>query len=525
MFITNTLLRSRALASASSNLKRPVFTFQRTLWLFNKKKAAESPQVINPTLLQQHQHQQRDDAKTQRKTLIFRSVLAITIGLSAFVLYAWPRHTFPSSVAKELRKGLWEEREKNKDNHNRPNHQKALEYYISALNRAKEEELDTLSDEYTGIELKIAEMYEKLNMIEAASKLYLELSYRYYTALNDPENPHGIKTMERGHYIQKDLRVLIKFVQNQMNSKNVDLAVLNFNKRLLTSHIIMAEKEVFMKSTELPEKYMTQFRNDMLKKKSRSNEFAAKLNIKGYNFQPFENVVDENNIHFNKDGYMELDLNQKSSYAWDLFKSEFFVARDLYSAICLSTKDVPSAIYNKMNTLNLMVLAGMEPGQILMTQANLGSLLYLRVEQMEDEMDFMERNPEKFKELLANKTENTDDQLIQVQRLMNRARDVCFKSATECYESIIKFSSKHKRLKFNYKDLADTNVGQAIALSKYGLGVLRFHEGNLQEAKILLNDGKQMASEIAFTDLVNEADNELAKLNKAMTAEQQKQSL
>ena len=95
--------------------------------------------------------------------------------------YYWPRHTFPNSVARILRKALWEESDK-KDH----DFQAALKFYLEALDECNRLSMDRISDEYTGIELKVAEMYERLNMSSEAHDLYLEMLYRYFDALHTP---------------------------------------------------------------------------------------------------------------------------------------------------------------------------------------------------------------------------------------------------------------------------------------------------------------------------------------------------
>lgn len=62
----------------------------------------------------------------------------------------WPKHTFPSSVAKILRKGLWAESDRGEHDY-----QLALKYYLEALEHCKEIGMDPLCDEYTGVQLKI----------------------------------------------------------------------------------------------------------------------------------------------------------------------------------------------------------------------------------------------------------------------------------------------------------------------------------------------------------------------------------
>ena len=55
----------------------------------------------------------------------------------------------------------------------------ALKYYLEALAKCDELGMDKLLDEYTGIQLKIGEMFERLNMMEDAAFIYNEIATLY----------------------------------------------------------------------------------------------------------------------------------------------------------------------------------------------------------------------------------------------------------------------------------------------------------------------------------------------------------
>ncbi|SCU90010.1 LANO_0D07250g1_1 [Lachancea nothofagi CBS 11611] len=393
--------------------------------------------------------------------------------------YYWPRHTFPNGVAKILRKALWEESDKKEHDY-----QSALKYYLEALDECDKLSMDPVSDEYTGIELKVAEMYERLNMDDNAHDLYLEMLYRYFDALHAPGRvPDNL----RPHLIQKDLRILIKSLE-----LNKDIQI---GKRNLLAHLLLAQEEVLSRSPEL-KKYFE-------KRKERAEKlFQGKSAVQSLNF---ENFVTEDNIKLNEDSYMIVDMAKNSS-AWEPFKEEFFTARDLYTAYCLSTKDINSALSCKLTTVEWMVMADMPPGQILLSQANLGSLLYLQAENFESKIHQLTLKRE---EPNGNLEDNT---LIRALRQLHKNRDSCFEMASQCYESIIKFSKKNKKLRFNAKDLMDPSASQAIALSIYGMGVINLHKRNLAKAERLLHDSIAMAEETGFQELLTEAHQELRKV-------------
>lgn len=454
--------------------RSPMFPLLRRQSLFHQSAITTGPS----TGYQEHTESRRNQL-IQKWFLSFVGFSAISYGVWYFY---WPHHTFPVSVAKILRKGLWAESDKEQFDY-----QKALKFYIEAIEECQKLNVDPISDEYTGIELKIAEMYEKLNLVEQANAVYLELLYRYFDALNTPAK---IPEDKRPDMIRRDLRVLIKSLEVQSLDASNDVSV---GRRNLLAHLLLAQEEVLSRSPELK----SFFEN---RKQKAKNMFQGKA----LDASDFETFVNTENIKLNDDGYMILDL-QKNSSAWEPFKEEFFTARDLYTAFCLSGKDVAAALSCKMTTVEWMVMADMPPGQILLSQANLGSLLYLQGEKFEAEIFKLE---EKRKEGVASEA---DENLIKSLRYLHRNRDTCLKMATKCYDSVVQFAKKNNKLRFNMKDQLDPSVSQAIALSTYGLGVLNLHQGVLVKAEKLLKDSISMAKEIDFDELLKEAQNELEK--------------
>ncbi|CAR29919.1 ZYRO0G20108p [Zygosaccharomyces rouxii] len=451
-------------------------------------KSSNLANSLKSTIEKQHElHQKRmRNLKIERWVFSIAGISALGYGLWYFY---WPHHTFPVSVAKILRKGLWAE--SNKESFN---YQKAVAFYIDALEECDKIHMNPVSDEYTGIELKVAEMYEKLNMFEEANGIYLELLYRFYDALNSPGK---VPVEQRPDMIRRDLRVLIKSLE-----LNKDLAI---GKRNLLAHLLLAQEEILSRSPELKEFFER-------RKEKAKNIFQGKA-ISSTDFKTF---VDEENIKINDEGYMILDL-QKNSSAWEPFKEEFFTARDLYTAYCLSAKDITAALSCKMTTVEWMVMADMPPGQILLSQANLGSLLYLQGEKFEAEIYQLEQRCGEDPSL-----KNEDVMIISLRHL-HRNRDTCLDMSNQCYNSVVQFAKRNSKLRFNVRDQLDPSVAQAIALSTYGMGVLNLHQGVLVKAEKLLKDSITLARETDFTELLKEAENELQKTSVLKTKKQSEQ--
>jgi len=383
------------------------------------------------------------------------------IGIGAWWVY-WPHHTFPKSVAKILRKGLWAESDKGEKDY-----QTALKHYLEALEEADTLKMDPLSDEYTGIQLKVGEMYERLNMNQDALMVYSEIASAYLDGLTSPGK---IPFAKRPHIIQKDLRVVVKIVE--LNKSNAYAS-----KMLLMTHFMIAQEEVA----------------------KRSKTIAGMINDEKKQILGDVAQVDNPDIDYSKpvpqevlDTEAKVIVLERNREPWEPFRDELFNARDLYVAICLATGDLQSAVRTKIATTEWMLAADCDPGQILMSQTNMGSLMYLQAEEFES------------KESRAIK-QNLSEEIVGFERFNKQA---CISLALRCYESVLKFS---KELPAQLR--RDENVEESIALSTYGLGVVKLHLGELEVAKNLLRESRLRAKGSGFTDLVNEAEKELEKLS------------
>ncbi|CCD26444.1 Mgr3p NDAI_0H02700 [Naumovozyma dairenensis CBS 421] len=437
------------------------------------------------------------------RSTAFKILAPATALFSASTLYCYVFHVRRSykrdpSYLNPVKDAIWDE--SNKTNFN---YESALYNYINAL-KALQRKKDPLSEPYTRIELKIAQMFENLGMYEEAHSIYLEMLYRFFNALVTPSK---IPDDERPDFLRKDLRILIKSLEI---NKDVELG-----KKNLLAHLLLAQEEVMSRSPEL--KKFFDDRKEMVGSDLKSN---ANLNLNALkdilNLKYFKTVVNDENIKLDDNGHMILDIEKKSS-AWEPFKEEFFTARDLYTAFCLSSHDVGTALSCKMTTLEWMVMADMPPGQILLSQANVGSLLYLQAEKYEAEIEKLKErlhlNNEKITTLGEEFKKMSDDNIITKLRSLNKNKDTCLKMANECYDNIIEFSKKNRNLKYHMKDQLDPAISQAIALSTYGKGVLNLHDGVLSKAEKLLKDSITLAKETDFIELLKEAEGELERTN------------
>lgn len=392
-------------------------------------------------------------------------------------------YAYSPKVSEYLKEAVWLEGNKSSSNYS-----EALKYYILALNEMPDN-VNKLSDSYTRVELKIAEMLEKLNMFDKSKDIYYEILNRFYMTLSDKSNMDGkIKVNERAELIRKDLRILIKSLE-----LNQDIAL---GKQNLLAHLLLTQEEILMKSPELKEFFD--------KKKERTQNL---LMGKSMQLEEFETFVNEDNIKVDNEDSGLLVLNMdKNSSGWEPFKEELFVARDLYTAYCLSSKDITSAISCKMTTVEWMVMADMPPGQILLAQANLGSLFYLQAEKLEADIDHINAKAKEDPSLLE------DDNIIKALRILNKNKRNCLSMTGKCYDSVLDLFNKNKKLRYHLKDQLDSSIPQAIALSTYGKAITSLHDGLLPKAEGLLKDAMKLAKEADFKELLGEATRELKRV-------------
>lgn len=446
------------------------------------------------------QYQYKPPRGSWAKRLLYTTIGFTALTASAYYLW-WPKHTFPSSVAKILRKGLWAESDKGEKDY-----QLALKYYLEAIEHANEIDLDKLSDEYTGIQLKAAEMFERLNMLEDAAFIYNEIATLYLAVLTaDPQSPEGKRIQNRDHrlhLIQKDLRIAIKLVE--LNSNNPHLS-----KAILLTHLIIAQSEV--------------------QKKLGANSSIGKIiepsAASDVETPQYKATINSDVVEIENNGVVTI-IN-KNPAAWEPFTDEFFNILDLLSAICISTGDLGMASRVKISMTEWMLLADVEPHKILLSQCNLASLLYLQAEEFESQEIAMRR---KFSEKLAidyNKIKNKEvleenkelvekfkkelnDAEKEKYNLAIRNKEQCVQLAIKSYESVLEFAKNLPQ------DIVNSNntVNETVALATYGLGVVNLHLSNYDKAERLLRESRVRSKNCNYDDLLNEIERELSKLFK-----------
>lgn len=414
----------------------------------------------------------------------------------------WPKHTFPLSVAQILRRGIWAESDKgDKD------YQLALKHYLEALEECDRLGMDPLCDEYTGIQLKVGEMYERLNMTEEAAFTYNEIATLYLSVLKAPaESAQGkrIKDMNhRAHLIRKDLRIALKLVQlNRLN--------LLLTKAILITHLLIAQEEVNRKLG--------------LAGGPTSLLDAGSVMIPGISGAAVSSVASDTG------DVLVIETNPE---AWEPFAEEFFNGMDLLSAICIAAGDFKAATGIRISMTGKMILAGISPEKLLMAQCNNASMFYLQAEQLQADEQAMRRKFATAADVEYDKVKAIHDPLQPIavgkeeaDSIRTKIAEVVSDEDKAKYEEIV--SNKNNFLKMviaTYESViagakrlpAETtkennSISETVALATYGLGVVHLHLSDYDKAERLLREARVRSKACGYTELIDEVETELQKL-------------
>lgn len=417
----------------------------------------------------------------------FKKFTYVVVGMTAFTGAAyyllWPRHTFPSLVAQLLRKGLWAESDKGE-----MDFQLALKYYVEALEECNTLKVDKLSDEYTGIQLKVGEMFERLNMVEDATMIYNEIATLYLSVLTDRGSI--MNQVLRRHLIQKDLRIALKLAQLNLNNPHLV-------KALLITHLIIAQDEI---KTNIGGVSI----NDFLAKAT------APTNV---TLSGTDVVSDSIPGQVPGDGEAVSLLSiKKMPEIWEPFSDEFFNAMDMLSTTCLLTGDLPLATQIQISSIQSMILADIDPSKVLLSQCNLGSLLYFQAEQYEaKEIQFMKKYP----------NFNEDEQDVEIpdhekkEYLESKTgKEKSMNLSIGVYESVLDYSKKSLSTIAKEDASAQKSLAEISALATYGLGVLHLHLSDYEKSERFLRESRVRAKSSGYEEILVDIERELAKLFK-----------
>lgn len=382
-------------------------------------------------------------------------------------------HLYSPLVEDCLRRGLFAESDAGDGDF-----QLALKHYLQALDECDALGMDPLEDSYTGIQLKIAEMFERLGMIRDANFIYNEIATLYLSVLTASPTLHNYQRIHsrehRRHLISRDLKVAIKLVE--LNNLNSALC-----KAILMLHLLVAQDEV---------------------NQARGSTSQILLDAAtGTGKQPFTATISPDSIALSSVGEssgLPVTIDTHPEW-WEPFADEFFTGMDLLSTICLTSGDLAVATTTRISMTELMMLAGVEPAQVLLSQCNLGSLLYSQAELYESKAHQLQQGFDLIPEP-GNAAKAEYLAAIEVQKH-------CMNLAIQVYQLVI---TQGRTL--IPSESTEGMGNECIALATYGLGVVYLHMANYDQAERLLRESRVRSRQCKYDALLPEAQRELEKL-------------
>ncbi|KAK9474722.1 uncharacterized protein V1510DRAFT_447281 [Dipodascopsis tothii] len=337
---------------------------------------------------------------------------------------------------------------------------RAALHYKEAIRLARATQMDSLSDEYTGLEIALAAVLEKLEKFTQAIVIYADICSRYSEAL-DPSaqifqsDTSFMENDDRDNLITRHLRVAVRASE-----------LLAYKLDRVTEAGLFLKKQIFMSQRYL-------------------NEVMSNLQ----NMQDKLALDDVNGLI----STMRLCMIPKEDAVYVPYSTELFAARDLYVSLALETEDLNEALDTKFFTILMMHEMGASPIDILLTRCDVGSIYYL----------------------LAHK-ENTSSDEVGAPSLRNQGEhhifydisSLCFK---DVLSSIAELRSGSGFLNTNEpSDLDD--IDQATALAVYGLGSIAHDCGDYNRALELLREARLRCRGSNNAELLSHVEASLQKL-------------
>lgn len=391
-----------------------------------------------------------------KEKINWRKVSFGVVGM-ALLYYIYPKSPYPPTVNKPLRSGLYREMKYH-------DYETSLRFYIDARDECDRLNMNKTQNDYTGIEIKIAEMYEQLDLYKEAELIYLNILKRL---ANELSNNNMLNSLSKGILIKRDLSILSKMLENRTKFEQ-EIIEQQEELKLIETHLKLTTDEIFRRDASLLKLIM-------------------------------ENSSDKTMVEYN---LVNRDhLVSKYSNCFEPFQEEFITVRDQYTKRCLEHNDIKEALNSNMITVGWMILMNRPQGQILLSQANTASLLYLKVEQLDLQLD----------KLMKKQQFAEQDILFSPElNLLIHARDYLLDMSTKYFENVIANSGKTHRKNY-YDDPMDRNTIQAISLSLYGLGVIDMHNGKYGKAQLFLKDSFSLAKDNGFAEIQEESRREIEK--------------
>ncbi|KAK9460094.1 uncharacterized protein V1516DRAFT_486102 [Lipomyces oligophaga] len=398
---------------------------------------------------------------TSAPTRIFwtrnKAIVAGLLSISFVTYYFWPRHPYPKEIADLLRKGLYAERTRKEDKY-----ANALDYYLAAIELARKMGLDPTGTAYTGIEIKAADMYEKIDRPDLALGIYNQLLEDGEVKLQ--EDPRRV-----GYMTEREIMTFVR-----VSVRALELAV--ELDRDLDNHATLGFW-IEALQTRLPENYKTVLHAKLLNfvADDRNSEYVIyvdsaedKLSESYYALPlfPTESAIKEFNAH-------RIDLEVEET---------LLLARDFFATFCIETARPGTGFWLKNENIKLLQLTGSPLPRILRAQVDIGAAYFFAYE-------------------VANSKALGDSTNTEAANLADRYLAIAKKCYSDILDTIVEVrNSPTERKRYEEQDFDDLDVAQSFAV--YGLGVVEAKKRNYNKAMSLFKEARSRAMGSHIPELV-----------------------
>ncbi|QPG74662.1 hypothetical protein FOA43_001994 [Brettanomyces nanus] len=393
---------------------------------------------------------------------------ALGIVTFAMVMIIWqPWNPYSKAVSFNLRKALWAESDKEDD------YLKALDYYQRALDEAGKEKMEQLDPRYTGIVLKIAEMYEKMGMVDREREVYEKLAeFLFGKLIND-----DVKDEWKDILIDRDLVVTTRLA-TLADKPRLKETMDNLLDRLIYCERRIDDKWPFLSNLGANEQVTIEEILDLDERIPRK-QFIEKHSSSSPDSKRFLG---------------------RWYPKWPYFKENLIRSRDLYAMKEMADKRNDFSIELLKSNLIWMGLSQDYPIYIGTAICNLASAYYMKSERHQLHIGQINR---------MIKAEEDPNELVNLKMVLKNEQREQEKSITESEKIYKKLIDKMGGVEGAraYEDNAKLQACLCMAL--YSLGVIELSKDKNGQSKQYFTQAKNIAADAGLIQIVERVDKEM----------------
>ncbi|KAK9254222.1 hypothetical protein V1507DRAFT_124788 [Lipomyces tetrasporus] len=373
-----------------------------------------------------------------------RLALAGILTMAGIVYVTFPKHNYPKEVADLIRLGLKAERKDTPDNYER-----AISFYLSALEVAEHLDMNQTCDEYTGLQIKVGEILERLDAYEPALLMYNNILDNGIVWLQEDPRRAGTMSFDK----------LVRYLRVSVRAAEVAETI-----EQTSANLPMLGMWIETLQKRLPDNY-----TKLLPTHIMDIEQDCPIPPESYNF-PQSPTTEE------KRQFTHVDSDIEDTLA---------LARDYYATLLIQNSRPGIGYHIKNENIKLMQIMDNPWPRILRTQVDIASAYFICYERAT--------------------ADNTLDRPLESRIAKSDAprylelAEACLKDALSKMTAIR--GSSDETLQYSVEDHQDLDVAQALAI--YGLGVIEAKKTNYRQAMDLLKEARIRAMGCQYPELVD----------------------